>query len=161
MAALGYSEESGVPMEFGFIRNHYVGRSFISPYDREEKVRMKLIPVRSVVEGKKVALIDDSIVRGTTSGKIIQLLRENGAKEVHMRVASPPVRYPCYFGIDIPTKEELIANGKEIEDIRKEIGADSLMYLSLSDLYTLTSPQSKDFCYSCFRGDHIYKLSDE
>ena len=156
MAALGYSEESGVPVEFGFIRNHYVGRSFISPYDREEKVRMKLIPVRSVVEGKKIALVDDSIVRGTTSGKIIQLLRENGAKEVHMRIASPPVRYPCYFGIDIPTKEELIANGREIEEIEKEIGADSLIYLSLDDLYTLTSPREKDFCYACFRGDHIY-----
>lgn len=156
MAALGYSEESGVPLEFGFIRNHYVGRSFISPYNREEKVRMKLIPVRSVIEGKKIALIDDSIVRGTTSGKIIQLLRENGAKEVHMRVASPPVRYPCYFGIDIPTKKELIANNKDIEEIKKEIGADSLIYLSLDDLYNLTDPSRNDFCYACFRGDHIY-----
>ncbi len=157
MAALGYSEESDIPLEFGFIRNHYVGRSFISPYDREEKVRMKLIPVRSVVEGKSIALIDDSIVRGTTSGKIISLLRENGAKEVHMRIASPPVRYPCFFGIDIPTREELIANNREIDEVKNLIGADSLMYLSLEDLYSLTSPFKNDFCYACFRGDHLYR----
>ena len=157
MAALGYSEESGIPMEFGFIRNHYIGRSFIAPSNREEKVRMKLIPVRSIVEGKRIALIDDSIVRGTTSGKIIKLLRENGAKEVHMRIASPPVKYPCYFGIDIPTHEELIAYKKDINGIKKEIDADSLVYLDMKDLYSLVKPKKDNFCYSCFIGNHIYK----
>ncbi len=156
MAALGYSEEGNIPLEFGFIRNHYVGRSFIAPSNREEKVKMKLIPVRNIVEGKSIALIDDSIVRGTTSGKIISLLRENGAKEVHMRIASPPVKYPCYFGIDIPTRDELIASNREIDDIRREIGADSLLYLDIEDLYTLIRPNKKDFCYSCFTGRYLY-----
>ncbi len=157
MAALGYSEESGIPLEFGFIRNHYIGRSFISPHNREEKVRMKLIPVKSVVKGKRIALIDDSIVRGTTSGKIIKLLKENGAKEVHMRIASPPVKHPCYFGIDIPTYEELIAYRKDINEIKKEIGADSLIYLDIKDLYSLVKPMEHNFCYSCFAGNHIYR----
>lgn len=155
--ALGYSEENGIPLEFGFIRNHYVGRSFIAPSHRGEKVKMKLIPVRNVINGKKIALIDDSIVRGTTSGQIIKLLKENGAREVHMRIASPPVKFPCYFGVDIPTKEELIANGRDIEDIRREIGADSLIYLKMDDLYTLVTPEERNFCYSCFIGGHIYK----
>ncbi len=157
MAALGYSEESKIPLEFGFIRNHYVGRSFIAPSQRGEKVRMKLIPIRNVVQGKSIALVDDSIVRGTTSRQIIRLLRENGAKEVHMRIASPPVRFPCYFGIDIPTREELIAHGRDIEGIKEAIEADSLIYLDIEDLYKLLSPQEAQFCYSCFIGNHIYK----
>lgn len=156
IAALGYSEELGIPMDFGLIRSHYIERSFIAPSNRDERVKNKFIPVKSIIEGKRIALIDDSIVRGTTSDKIIKLLRYNGATKVHMRIASPPVKYPCYLGIDIPTSEELIAHKKSIEHIRKEIGADSLIYLDLKDLYGLLKSNEQDFCYSCFSGKFLY-----
>ncbi|MDW8032201.1 MAG: amidophosphoribosyltransferase [Aquificaceae bacterium] len=149
--ALGYAQAKGLPLELGLIRNHYVGRSFIEPTQalRDIKVLMKLNPNRAVLEGKRVVVIDDSLVRGTTSKKIVNMLRRAGAKEVHMRIASPPVVGPCYYGIDTPTREELIANRMELEDIRRFIGADSLKYLSLESLRSVVeSPQ--DFCDACF-----------
>ena len=135
-AASGFSETSGLPNEMGLIKNQYVARTFIQPTQelREQGVRMKLSAVRGVVKGKSVAVIDDSIVRGTTSRRIVQLLREAGAREVHMRISSPPLKYPCFYGIDIQTTKELIAAKKSVEEIREYIGADSLAFLSLDGL---------------------------
>ncbi len=149
--AIGYSQVKGLPFELGIIRNHYVGRSFIEPTQelRDIKVLMKLNPNKAVLEGKRVVVIDDSLVRGTTSKKIVSMLRRAGAREVHMRIASPPVIGPCYYGIDTPTRDELIANRMSVEDIRRFIGADSLKYLSLESLRSVVeSPQ--DFCDACF-----------
>ncbi|MEJ7555902.1 MAG: amidophosphoribosyltransferase [Aquificaceae bacterium] len=149
--AIGYSQVKGLPFELGVIRNHYVGRSFIEPTQelRDIKVLMKLNPNKAVLEGKRVVVIDDSLVRGTTSKKIVGMLRRAGAREVHMRIASPPVIGPCYYGIDTPTRDELIANRMSVEDIRRFIGADSLKYLSLESLRSVVeSPQ--DFCDACF-----------
>src|SRR6185436_725272 len=131
-AALGYAQESGLPYEWGLIRNHYVGRTFIEPrqHIRSFGVKIKLNPVRSVLEGKRVVLIDDSIVRGTTSRKIVGMVREGGAREVHLRISSPPTMGPCYYGIDTPTREELIAANQSVEEIQRWVGADSLSYLS-------------------------------
>lgn len=131
-AASGYAEESGIPYEMGLVKNQYVARTFIQPTQelREQGVRMKLSAVRGVVEGKRVIMVDDSIVRGTTSRRIVNLLKEAGAKEVHVRIASPPLRYPCFYGIDIQTRKELIAANHSIEEIREMIGADSLSFLS-------------------------------
>ncbi|MDW8096402.1 MAG: amidophosphoribosyltransferase [Aquificaceae bacterium] len=153
--AIGYAQAKGLPLELGIIRNHYVGRSFIEPTQelRDIKVLMKLNPNKAVLEGKKVVVIDDSLVRGTTSKKIVGMLKRAGAKEVHMRISSPPVIGPCYYGIDTPTRDELIANRMELEDIRKFIGADSLKYLSLESLRTVVdSPQ--DFCDACFSNNY-------
>ena len=153
--AIGYSQVKGLPLEFGLIRNHYVGRSFIEPTQelRDVKVLMKLNPNRAVLEGKRVIVIDDSLVRGTTSKKIVSMLRRAGAKEVHMRIASPPVVGPCFYGIDTPTRNELIANRMNIEDIKNFIGADSLRYLSIESLHSVVeSPQ--DFCDACFSNNY-------
>jgi len=149
--ALGYAKERGLPFELGLIRNHYVGRSFIEPTQelRNLRVLMKLSPNRAVVEGKRVVVVDDSLVRGTTSKKIMAMLRSGGAKEIHMRVASPPVIGPCYFGIDTPTKEELIANRMSVEEIREFIGVDSLRYLSLEGLKKCVK-KHESFCDACF-----------
>ncbi len=158
--ALGYAQAKGLPLELGLIRNHYVGRSFIEPTQelRDIKVLMKLNANRAVLEGKRVVVIDDSLVRGTTSKKIVAMLKRAGAKEVHMRIASPPVVGPCYFGIDTPTREELIANRMSLEDIRRFIGADSLRYLSLESLRaSVESPQ--DYCDACF--SNLYPLEVE
>ncbi|MCS7262628.1 MAG: amidophosphoribosyltransferase [Aquificaceae bacterium] len=158
--AIGYAQVRGLPLELGLIRNHYVGRSFIEPTQelRDVKVLMKLNPNRAVLEGKRVVVVDDSLVRGTTSKKIVSMLRRAGAKEVHMRIASPPVIGPCYYGIDTPTREELIANRMELEEIREFIGADSLRYLSLESLHSVVeSPQ--DFCDACF--SNCYPLEVE
>ena len=135
-AAIGYAAESGIPLRFGLIRNHYVGRTFIEPRQtvRDFGVKLKLNPVRSLLEGKRVVLIDDSIVRGTTSRKIVRMIRSAGAKEVHMRISCPPTISPCFYGVDTPSKKELIAANKSVEEIREFIGADSLAYLSLSGL---------------------------
>src|SRR3989338_4094236 len=136
-AAIGYAQESGLPYEMGLIRNHYVGRTFIEPKNeiRHFGVRVKLNPVKEVLQGKRVVVVDDSIVRGTTSMKIIKIIRAAGAKEVHMRVSSPPITWPCFYGIDLPTREELIAANQSIEQIRAFITADSLGYLSHEGLY--------------------------
>ncbi|SNZ13253.1 amidophosphoribosyltransferase [Hydrogenobacter hydrogenophilus] len=158
--AIGYSQQKGIPLELGIIRNHYVGRSFIEPTQelRDIKVLMKLNPNRAVLEGKRVVVIDDSLVRGTTSKKIVSMLRRAGAKEVHLRIASPPVVGPCYYGIDTPTKEELIANRFTKEEIQKFIGADSLKYLSLEGLRGCVK-DANEFCDACFSG--VYPVAYE
>ncbi|MCD7817430.1 MAG: amidophosphoribosyltransferase [Lachnospiraceae bacterium] len=154
VAALGYSLESGIPYGMAFMKNSYVGRTFIKPgqSSRESSVRVKLNVLRDAVEGKRVIMIDDSIVRGTTSDRIVHMLREAGAKEVHMRVSSPPFLYPCYFGTDVPAREQLIAYNRDIEDIRRIIGADSLAYLRLERLPELTD--GLPFCNGCFTGSY-------
>ncbi len=155
IAAIGYAQTRGLPLELGFIRNHYTGRSFIEPGNRKDKVRKKLIPVGDVVHGKKVALIDDSIVRGTTSREIIRLMRESGAREVHLRIASPPVRFPCYFGIDIPTRDELVASGISQEDVAKKLEADSVLYIEENELlFVMDKHFSDKFCTACFDGKY-------
>ncbi|NPA12964.1 MAG: amidophosphoribosyltransferase [Aquificae bacterium] len=157
LAAMGYAEESGIPLEIGLIRNHYIGRSFIQPKQeiRDLSVKLKLNPVRQVIEGKRVVVVDDSLVRGTTSKKIVGMLRKAGAKEIHLLLSSPPVISPCYYGIDTPTKEELIAANKSIEEIRDYIGADSLHYLSLEGMVAAANKhRQKGFCTACFDGNY-------
>ena len=160
-AAFGYAEEAGLPLDMGMVRNHYIGRTFIQPkqYIRDIAVKVKLNPIRDVVKGKKIVVIEDSIVRGTTSKGRIRTLREAGAKEVHMRVTCPPHVSPCYYGIDFPTKEELIASSHTVEEIRRFIGVDSLAYLSLEGLYKSMPLQRSNFCVSCFTGK--YKVLPE
>ena len=154
--ATGYSDASGIPMEMGLIRNHYVGRTFIQPQQaiRHFSVKIKLNPVRSVLEGKRVVLIDDSIVRGTTSRKIVTMVRAAGAKEVHMRIACPPTISPCFYGVDTPNKSELIAATHSTEEIREFIEADSLAYLSLEGLLQSVAPESGSYCTSCYTGKY-------
>jgi amidophosphoribosyltransferase len=160
-AALGYSEESGIPFELGLIRNHYVGRTFIHPTQegRNFKVRIKYNAVREVIEGKSVIVVDDSLVRGTTSRGLIALIREAGAREVHFRVASPPVRHPCYYGIDMPTREELIGANLTVDQIREHLNVDSLGYLSLEGM-TAAVASHGPFCDACFSGDYTAPLVD-
>ena len=152
-AALGYAEESGIPYGIGFVKNKYIGRTFISPDQgaRENQVRIKLSPVESTVKGKRVVMIDDSIVRGTTSARIVKLLREAGASEVHMRISAPPFLNPCYYGTDVDTKENLIANNHSIEEIAEIIGVDSIGYLTLEDAAKL-APGAH--CLACFNGEY-------
>jgi amidophosphoribosyltransferase len=154
-AALGYSRELNVPLELGLIRSHYIGRSFIEPHptSRIQKVKMKLLPLRDVLAGKRIAMIDDSIVRGTTSRAIVAVLREFGAKEVHLRVASPPLVSPCFFGVDMPTKAELVASHRSLAEIQDFIGADSVIYLSLDELKECVR-EPNDFCDACFSGNY-------
>jgi amidophosphoribosyltransferase len=153
-AALGYAEASGIPFEFGMIRNHYVGRTFIEPKQsiRSFGVKVKLNPVRELLAGKRVVLVDDSIVRGTTSKKIVQMVRAAGAKEVHLRISSPPTTHSCFYGIDTPTREQLIASHNSIEQIRAFVEADSLGYLTLEDLRSAVKDETGHFCYACFDG---------
>jgi amidophosphoribosyltransferase len=160
-AALGYSEESGVPLEHGLIRNHYVGRTFIQPTQKERdfRVRVKYNPVREVIKGKRVIVVDDSIVRGTTSRGLIALIREAGAREVHLRIASPPVTSPCYYGIDMPTKEELIGSQLSVDEIRGHIDVDSLGYLSLEGMHAAVAEYGP-FCDACFSGNYTAPLVD-
>jgi amidophosphoribosyltransferase len=156
-AAMGYAEESGMPFRFGLIRNHYVGRTFIEPSQsvRDFGVKLKLNPVRSVLEGKRVVLIDDSIVRGTTSRKIVRMVRSAGAREVHMRISCPPTISPCFYGVDTPSKSQLIAANKSIEEIRDYIGADSLAYLSLEGLKKACGEGEKTtYCTACYTGKY-------
>ena len=158
-AALGYSAVSGVPYATGIVKNKYIGRTFIAPTqkERENMVFVKLNAIKSDLNGKRVIVIDDSIVRGTTSHRLVQILRRAGAKEVHFRVSSPPVKFPCYLGIDTPTKAELISSAHDVEQIRKEIGADSLSFISLEGmLEALRScrPESNGYCKGCFCGEY-------
>ena len=152
--ATGFSDASGLPMQMGLIRNHYVGRTFIQPQQaiRDFSVKIKLNPVRSVLEGKRVVLIDDSIVRGTTSRKIVKMVRAAGATEVHMRIACPPTISPCFYGVDTPSKSELIAATHSTEEIREFIGADTLAYLSLEGLLKSVTPDGGSYCTSCYTG---------
>jgi len=153
-AAVGYAEASGIPMRMGLIRNHYVGRTFIQPQQsiRHFGVRVKLNPVKSIIEGKRVVLVDDSIVRGTTSRKIVRMVRSAGATEVHMRISCPPTVSPCFYGVDTPRRSELIAATHTLEEIRKYLGADSLSYLSLDGLTGAVSGGPSKYCTSCYTG---------
>jgi amidophosphoribosyltransferase len=176
-AAIGYSLESGIPFRMGLIRNHYIGRTFIEPEQaiRDFGVKLKLNPVRHLLEGKRVVLVDDSIVRGTTSRKIVRLVREAGATEVHMRISCPPTVSPCYYGIDTPTREELLGSevsrirprlpegeapelspaGRTLEEIRIFLGADSVGYLSLESLRKAVGDTANSFCTSCYTGNYV------
>jgi amidophosphoribosyltransferase len=155
-AALGYAEQSGLPLELALIRNHYVGRTFIQPSqgDRAAKVRVKYNAVREVLDGKAVVMVDDSIVRGTTTRGLVALVRGAGAREVHMRVSSPPITGPCYYGIDTPRREELIAANYPIAEIARRIGVDSLGYLSLDGMLEAVPGGPDGFCHACFSGDY-------
>jgi len=156
-AAIGFSSESGIPFRMGLIRSHYVGRTFIEPEQqmRDFGVKLKLNPVRGILEGKRVILIDDSIVRGTTSKKIVRLIRNAGAAEVHMRISCPPTISPCYYGVDTPTKKQLIAANKSVDEIREFIGADSLAYLSLEGLKRACGEgENTTYCTACYTGDY-------
>jgi amidophosphoribosyltransferase len=159
-AAVGYAAESGIPFRMGLIRNHYIGRTFIEPEQaiRDFGVKLKLNPVRRMLEGQRVILVDDSIVRGTTSRKIVRLVREAGATEVHVRISCPPTISPCYYGVDTPRRDELIAAQKPIEEIRKFLGADSLGYLSLDALRTALEDTEGKFCTSCYTGSYPTEL---
>ena len=154
-AAIGYAEASGIPFDHGLTRNHYAGRSFIMPTtaQRELAVRMKLHPIKETIKGRKIILIDDSLVRGTTSRILVKLLKDAGAGEVHLRLSSPELKWPCFFGIDIPTREELISNRMTPEEIADYIGADSVMFLPIDKLRKCVSG-SEDYCYACFCGDY-------
>lgn len=165
-SALGYSEESGVPYAMGIVKNKYIGRTFIAPTqkERENMVFVKLNALKSDVEGKRVIVIDDSIVRGTTSRRLIQIIRRAGAKEVHFRVSSPKVKFPCYFGIDTPSKAELIASVHDVEQIRKEIGADSLAFISMEGMLEALkacNPEQYGFCKGCFTGEYPVSVQED
>jgi amidophosphoribosyltransferase len=155
-AALGYSKESAIPFELGIIRNHYVGRTFIEPTQamRNMKVKMKLSPMKSLIKGKSLVVIDDSIVRGTTSKRIVKMLKDAGAKEVHFRVASPEIKYPCFYGIDTPTKCELISSDKNVEEVKNYIEANSLSYLSTDDLRDALG-RDRNYSMVSFDGDYF------
>jgi amidophosphoribosyltransferase len=155
-AALGYARASGIPFEMGLTRNHYVGRTFIEPSVeiRNFGVRVKLNPIRSILDGRRIVLIDDSIVRGTTSRKIVQLCRDAGAREVHVRISCPPTIGPCYYGIDTPRRDELIASRHTVEEIREHIGADTLGYMGLEGLLAALDAPSGSFCTACWTDDH-------
>ena len=155
-AALGYSEESGIPYRIGLIKNKYIGRTFIAPGDRLDKVKIKLSAIESVIRGKRVVMIDDSIVRGTTSGRIVKLLRDAGAKEIHMRISSPPFLHPCYYGTDIDSEQHLIACHHTVGEIADITGANSLGYLPIESLPCLTG--SCDYCSACFNGEYPTRI---
>jgi amidophosphoribosyltransferase len=159
-AAIGYAAESGIPFRQALIRNHYVGRTFIEPSQaiRDFGVKLKLNPVRSLLEGKRVILVDDSIVRGTTSRKIVRMVRSAGATEVHLRISCPPTISPCFYGVDTPTKRELIAANNTVEEIRKFVEADSLGYLPLSALRKAVADTRHEYCYACYTGDYPTEL---
>ena len=156
-SAIGYAQESGIPYEMGIMRNHYIGRTFIEPTQemRDLKVKMKLSPMTEVIKGKRVIVIDDSIVRGTTSRRIIRMLKEAGAAEVHMRVSSPPTTDPCFYGVDTPDKEHLIAANSTTQEICDYIGADSLAYLNEDSLLKSVNAVEDNYCTACFTGKYI------
>jgi amidophosphoribosyltransferase len=155
-AALGYAQASGIPFEIGLIRNHYVGRTFISPVqgDRDAKVKLKFNPVKGVLKDRRVIIVEDSIVRGTTLKQLVSLVFSAGAKEVHIRVSSPPVCHPCFYGMDFPSKDELIANNRTVEQTRRYLGVDSLGHLSIKGLRKCAGDDCDDYCYACFSGQY-------
>ena len=162
-AAIGYAEESGIPFGNGLVKNAYVGRTFIQPSQtiRQLGIRLKLNPLRSVVEGKRLVVIDDSIVRGNTQRALVRMLREAGAKEVHVRISSPPVKWPCFYGIDFASRSELIANGLTIEEIGKSLGADSLGFISEEGMIAATEQPRERLCTACFTGKYPIELPSE
>jgi amidophosphoribosyltransferase len=153
-AAIGYAEQSRIPFDMGMVRSHYVGRSFISPSQslRELQVKLKLAIVKEVVANKRIVVVDDSIVRGTTTRGKMLALREAGAKEIHMRVSCPPIRFPCFYGVDFPTKKELVANNKTLEEIREFLGVESLGYMSLEGLLSCAAKPADNYCTACWSG---------
>ena len=159
-AAIGYSKESGIPFEMGLIRSHYVGRTFIEPQDsiRHFGVRLKLSPVRSIVDGKRVVVVDDSLVRGTTSRKIVKMLRNAGAREVHMRISAPPTTHPCFYGIDTPNRSELVAASHTVEEIGRYVTSDTLHYLSHAGM--IASVGNEGYCSACFTGEYPVALGE-
>jgi amidophosphoribosyltransferase len=160
--ALGYSEQAGIKLEHALIRNHYVGRTFINPTQagRNAKVKIKFNPVKEVLQGKRVVVVDDSLVRGTTSRGLVQMIRQAGAREVHFRVASPPITGPCYYGIDTPTKSELIASDHSVDEIRRHLGVDTLGYLSLDGMVRAAGGEPTEFCHACFSGHYPTAIPD-
>jgi amidophosphoribosyltransferase len=161
-AAVGYSQGSGIPYGLGLVKNSYVGRTFIQPSQtiRQLGIRLKLNPLRDVIEGKRLVVVDDSIVRGNTQRALVRMLREAGAREVHVRISSPPVKWPCFYGIDFPTRAELIANGLTSEEIGRSIDADSLAYISLEQLVEATNVPQPQLCRACFDGVYPVALPD-
>ena len=155
-AANGYAQEADIPYGEGLVKNRYVGRTFIQPDQRlrDMGVYLKLNPMREVIADKRLVVVDDSVVRGTTTSKVVEMLRRAGAREVHMRICSPPIRYPCYFGIDMASQWELIAGRRSVAEIRDHIGADSLGYLSMNGLMRAVQQDSESFCTACFTGDY-------
>tara|TARA_B100000686_G_scaffold354513_1_gene465182 strand:- start:3455 stop:4852 length:1398 start_codon:yes stop_codon:yes gene_type:complete len=162
VSAMGFAEESNIPFEMGLIRNHYVGRTFIEPQSqiRNFGVKLKLNAVKNLIKGKRLAIIDDSIVRGTTSRKIVKMLLEAGAKEVHLRISSPPILHSCFYGIDTPNKEELIAHTHNLEETRQYLGADSLNYLSINKMLEVLQNGKNKFCSACFDGNYPVSITD-
>ncbi len=162
VSAMGFAEESGIPFEMGLIRNHYVGRTFIEPQSqiRNFGVKLKLNAVKSIIAGKRLAIIDDSIVRGTTSRKIVKMLLEAGATEVHLRISAPPILHSCFYGIDTPNKEELIAHTHSLEQTRKYLGANSLHYLSINKMLEVVQNEKNKFCSACFDGNYPVPITD-
>lgn len=160
--AMGYAEEAKIPMELGLVRNHYIGRTFIEPSQsiRDFGVKLKLNPITSVLSGKRVVVVDDSLVRGTTSLKILRMIRNSGAKEVHFRLGSPPITHSCYFGVDTPVRSNLLAAQQGVDDIRDYIGADSLAFLSIDGLKKVFGQASNSYCYGCFSGDYPEDICD-
>ena len=161
-AAAGYTQASGIPIKFALIRNHYVGRTFIEPRQsiRDFGVKLKLNPVRSLLEGRRVILVDDSLVRGTTGRKIVRMVRQAGAREVHLRISCPPTISPCYYGIDTPTKDELIASTRTVEEIRKHCEADSLGYLSMEGMRKAVGDTRGEYCLACYTGIYPTAIHD-
>lgn len=159
-SSLGFAQESGLPFELGLIRNHYVGRTFIRPEQslRDGDVRVKFNPVRGVLKGKRVVVVDDSIVRGSTMRKLVKMIRIAGVKEVHLRICSPPIQFPCFYGIDIPEKGELIASSHTVGEIKEYLNVDSLEYLTMEDLRSVVD-DPENFCYACFNGEYKVPLS--
>src|SRR5687768_6582125 len=159
-AAVGYAEASGIPYGLGLVKNSYVGRTFIQPSQtiRQLGIRLKLNPLRDVIRGKRLVVVDDSIVRGNTQRALIRMLREAGAVEVHVRISAPPVKWPCFYGIDFPTRAELLANGLDNDGIRRSIGADSLGYVSLEGLVAATEQPKNRLCRACFDGEYPIQL---
>jgi amidophosphoribosyltransferase len=155
-AAIGYAQQSGIPYGLGLVKNSYVGRTFIQPSQtiRQLGIRLKLNPLREIIEGKRIVVVDDSIVRGNTQRAIVRMLRESGAREIHVRISSPPVEWPCFYGIDFASRAELIASGLEVEEIRRSIGADSLSYVSLEGLIAATTIAEDKLCTACFTGKY-------
>jgi amidophosphoribosyltransferase len=162
-AAIGYAQASGIPYGSGLVKNAYVGRTFIQPSQtiRQLGIRLKLNPLRDVIRGKRLVVVDDSIVRGNTQRALVRMLRESGALEVHVRIASPPVKWPCFYGIDFASRAELVANGLDIDGIRRSVGADSLGYVSLEELIAASEQPKTRLCTACFDGDYPIPLPDD
>ena len=161
-AAIGYAKGSGIPFGMGLVKNSYVGRTFIQPSQtiRQLGIRLKLNPLREIIEGKRIVVVDDSIVRGNTQRAIVRMLREAGAREIHVRISSPPVKWPCFYGIDFATRAELVASGLEVEEIRRSIGADSLGYVSLEGLIESTQVEENKLCGACFTGQYPIRIPE-